>query len=97
MVVMMAMGFAAAAEEREHASSAEAVAKVGKVNGEAGGTAGGDGQGLCTFTAKGSVSTPIISFDFTCTATEETCKQAIDKALECAKLAMKVIRNQFMS
>lgn len=97
MAVMMAMGFAAAAGEKEHAFSEEAAAKVEKGIGEAGPATGEGGQGPCSFTAKGSVNTPVISFDFSCTATEESCKLAIQKALECARLAVKVVRDQFKS
>lgn len=96
MAVMMAMGFAATAGEKGHAYSNETGAKVEKGIGAVRPT-GEDGQGPCSFTAKGSVSTPVISFDFSCTATEESCKLAIQKALECARLAVKVFRDQFKS
>jgi len=95
MAVMVAMGFAAAAGERENVFKDKDGKNVEMRIGEAGLSPGGDGRGLCSFTAKGSVNTPVISFDFSCTATEESCKLAIQKAVECVRLAVKVVRDQF--
>ncbi len=95
MATMLAMGFAAAAGEKEHANGQAAEMKTEKGAIEAGRPETKDGQGHCSFTARGSVNAPGISLDFACTATEETCKLAIEKALACAKLTVRIVRDQF--
>lgn len=95
MAALWAIGFAVTASEQQQtdreAAGAGVVAAVG------GGVRPGvtDGQGHCSFTARGSVSAPGIQLDFACTATEETCKEAIQKALECAKLTVSIVKSQF--
>lgn len=95
MAAWMAMGFVVNAEERQ--SPNERAASVEMVRGIEleGPLEGRDGQGHCSFTARGSVSAPGINLDFACTATEETCKEAIQKAMECAKLTVSMMKRQF--
>lgn len=95
MAAWMAMGFAVKAGERPFPS--EWTAPVEMISGleREGPVEGRDGQGHCSFTARGSVSAPGINLDFACTATEETCKEAIQKAMECAKLTVSMMKSQF--
>jgi len=95
MATMLAMGFAATAGEKEHANGIAAADQVEKNIVEVGRPVMAEGQAHCSFTAKGSVNALGISLDFACTATEETCKQAIEKAMECAKLTVRIVRDQF--
>jgi hypothetical protein len=95
MVALWAIGIAATAGEQQQTDrethATERVTGVGQdvrpgVS---------EGQGHCSFTARGSVSAPGVQLDFACTATEETCKEAIQKALECAKLTVSIVKSQF--
>ena len=95
MAALWAIGFAVTASEQQQTDREPAGTEVVAGVGRDVGPGVSDGQGHCSFTARGSVSAPGIQLDFACTATEETCKEAIQKALECAKLTVSIVKSQF--